>query len=146
MPNDLLPRYTVYQQTLRWIKAGVFDAMVHDLRQILLLAETRKAAHSAAILDNQTLQATPESGERAAYDGAKRKRGSKMHIAVDTLGYLLALHVTRANEQDRAQVERLAQAIQETAGDSVKLASLTKVTPANKRLRTRPSTASNGKW
>jgi transposase len=68
------------------------------------------------------LRSTPESGHRAGYDGAKRKRGSKVHAAVDTLGHLLALHVTPANEQDREQVEVLAEAIQEATGESVELA------------------------
>jgi Transposase DDE domain len=53
----------------------------------------RKAEPSAAILDSRTLHCSPESGQRAGYDGAKRKRGSKLHLAVDTLGYLLALSV-----------------------------------------------------
>jgi transposase len=122
MPNDLPPWHTVYQQTQRWLHAGVFEAMVHDLRALLRLAQGRKADPSAAIFDSRTLQSTPESGERAGYDGAKRKRGSKTHMAVDTLGYLLALHVTPADEQDRAQVARLAQEIQEVTGESVELA------------------------
>ncbi|MFW6183001.1 MAG: IS5 family transposase [Chloroflexota bacterium] len=122
MPNDLPPWHTVYQQTQRWLKAGVFEAMVQDLRALLRMAQGRKAVPSAAILDSRTLQSTPESGERAGYDGAKRKRGSKTHMAVDTLGYLLTLFVTPANEQDRAQVEQLAQEIQEVTGESVELA------------------------
>jgi transposase len=122
MPNDLPPWHTVYQQTQRWLKAGVFETMVHDLRALLRLAQGRKADPSAAILDSRTLQSSPESGERAGYDGAKRKRGSKTHMAVDTLGYLLALHVTPANEQDRAQVEQLAQEIQDVTGETVELA------------------------
>lgn len=52
----------------------------------------------------------------------KRKCGSKIHAAVDTLGHLLALHVTPADEQDREQVEVLAEAIQEATGKSVELA------------------------
>ncbi|HZK66341.1 MAG TPA: IS5 family transposase, partial [Chloroflexota bacterium] len=63
-----------------------------------------------------------ESGARAGYDGAKRRKGSKVHMAVDTLGHLLALHVTPANEQDRAQVEELAKAIQEVTDEHVELA------------------------
>ncbi len=122
MPNDLPPWYTVYQQTQRWIKAGVFEAMVHDLRSLLRLAKGRKEQPTAAIFDSRTLQSTPESGERAGYDGHKRKRGSKTHIAVDTLGHLLALYVTPANEQDRAQVEELAQQVQEATGQSVEIA------------------------
>jgi hypothetical protein len=68
---------------------------------------------------SRTLQSTQESGGRAGYDGAKRRKGSKVHLAVDTLGHLLALHVTPANEQDRAQVGELAQAVQEVTGDTV---------------------------
>ncbi len=52
------------------------------------------------------LQSTPESGARAGYDGHKRKKGPKLHAAVDTLGHLLALQVTPADAQDRAQVGR----------------------------------------
>lgn len=122
MPNDLPPWYTVYQQTQRWIAAGVFEAIVHDLRAVLRLAKGRKEQPSAAIFDSRTLQSTPESGERAGYDGAKRKKGSKTHIAVDTLGHLLALFVTPANEQDRTQVEELARQVQEVTEQSVQVA------------------------
>jgi len=122
IPNDLPPWHTVYQQTQRWLKAGVFEAMVHDLRMLLRLAEGRSEQPSAAIFDSRTLQSSPESGERAGYDGAKRRKGSKTHMAVDSLGHLLALHVTAADEQDRAQVERLAQAVQESTGQTVEVA------------------------
>ena len=122
MPNDLPPWFTVYQQTQRWINAGVFEAIVHDLRALLRLAKGRKEQPSAAIFDSRTLQSTPESGERAGYDGHKRKRGSKTHIAVDTLGHLLALYVTPANEQDRAQVAELARRVQEVTEQSVEVA------------------------
>ena len=45
-----------------------------------------------------------------------------MHVAVDTLGHLLALLVTPANKQDREQVEVLAGAIQQATGENVELA------------------------
>ncbi|MCK6623738.1 MAG: IS5 family transposase [Anaerolineae bacterium] len=122
MPNDLPPWYTVYQQTQRWLAAGVFEAMVHDLRILLRLAAGREAQPSAAIFDSRTLESSPESGQRAGYDGHKRKKGSKVHMAVDTLGHLLALHVTPANEQERDQVTELAQQVQETTGDTVQVA------------------------
>jgi len=122
MPHDLPPWAAVYQQTQRWLKAGVFEAIVHDLRELLRVAQDRKAWPSAAIFDSRTLQSSPESGARAGYDGAKRNRGSKVHMAVDTLGHLLARLVTPANEQDRAQVEQLAQQVQAVTGQSVELA------------------------
>ncbi len=122
VPNDLPPWEIVYQQTQRWLKAGVFEAMVHDLRLLLRSFAGRKGQPTAVILDSRTLRSTPESGSRASYDGAKRKKGSKIHIAVDTLGHLLAAHVTTASEQDRAQVGHLAQAVQEATGETVQLA------------------------
>ncbi len=122
MPHDLPPWYTVYQQTQRWLRAGVFEDIVHDLRAILRLAAGRDEAPAAIILDGRTLQSTPESGARAGYDGYKHKKGSKVHLAVDTLGHLLALCVTAANEQERAQVAELAARVQEVTGDSVAVA------------------------
>jgi transposase len=122
MPHDLPPWEVVYQQTQRWFAAGVFEQMVADLRVLIRLAAGRPAQPSAVIFDARTLQSSPESGGRAGYDGAKRRKGSKVHLAVDTLGQVLALHVTAANEQERAQVAALAAAVQEATGDHVELA------------------------
>jgi len=97
----------VYQQTRRWMERGCFEAMAHELREIVRLALERNKSPSAAIYDSRTLQSMPESGGRGGYDGAKKRKGSKTHIAVDTLGHLLALKVAPANEQDRAQVGAL---------------------------------------
>jgi transposase len=122
MPNDLPPYYVVYQQTQRWLKARVFEALVHDLREVLRIAAGRREKPTAAILDSRTLQSTVESGRRAGYDGAKRRKGNKVHLAVDTLGHLLALCVTAADEQDRAQVGELAQRLQAETGETVEIA------------------------
>jgi transposase len=123
LPTNLPPWWVVYQQAQRWIKAEVFETMAHDLRVLLRLAEQREHAEpTAAILDSRTLQSTPESGTRAGYDGAKRRKGSKLHLAVDTLGHLLALHVTPANEDDRDQVGRLCEQLQQVTGETVAVA------------------------
>jgi transposase len=122
LPNDLPPWEAVYQQTQRWLKAGVFEAMVNDLRQLLRVAAGRKEQPTGAIFDSRTLQSSPESGARAGYDGAKRRKGSKVHVAVDTLGQLLALLVTPASEQDREQVAALAAQVQAVTGHSVEVA------------------------
>lgn len=122
MPNDLPPWYMVYQQTQRWLKAGVFEDMVRDLRMLIREINDRMQQPRAAILDSRTLQSSPESGGRAGYDGHKRRKGSKVHLAVDTLGQLLAIMVTPANEQDRAQVDELARQIQEVTGNTVEVA------------------------
>ena len=122
MPNDLPPWHAVQQQTQRWVRAGCFETLAEDLRLLLRLAAERTDVPSAMILDSRTVQSTPESGARAGYDGHKKRKGSKVPIAVDTLGHLLALKVTAANQQDRAQVEDLARAVQHATGDHVELA------------------------
>lgn len=96
--------------------------MIHDLRLMLRVFAGRHRRPSAAILDSRTLRSTPESGRRAGWDGAKRKRGSKLHLAVNTLGHLLTAPVTPAAAQDRVQVERLAAAVQAATGKRVEVA------------------------
>ena len=122
LPTNLPPWEAVYQQTQRWLAAGVFKAMVDDLRALLRLAEGRPAEPSAIVIDSRTLQSSPESGGRAGYDGHKRRKGSKVHMVVDTLGHLLALRVTPANAQERAQMGELAHEVQQITGESVELA------------------------
>jgi transposase len=122
LPNDLPPWHVVYQQMRRWIDARCFETMVEDLRILLREFAGHKGQPTAMILDSRTLQSTPESGARGGYDGAKRRKGSKVHAAVDTLGHLLALHITAADEQDRTQVGVLAEAVQQVTGESVELA------------------------
>ena len=122
LPHDFPPWEAVYQQARRWLAAKVFEHMADDLRAVLRVAAGRHPNPSAAVLDSRTVQSTPESGSRAGYDGHKRKNGSKVHAAVDTLGHLLALRVTAASEQDRDQVFALAAEVQEATGQAVKVA------------------------
>lgn len=100
----------------------MFEPRGHDLRAILRLVAGRTAEPSAAIFDSRTLHSPPERGTRAGYDGAKRRRDSTVHMAVERLGHLLAVHVTAAPEQDRSQVCPLAEKGQEVTGDSVVVA------------------------
>ena len=80
LPHDWPPWATVYQQSQRWMKAGGFEAMVNDLSALLRLAQGRDAQPSAVIFDSRTLQSTPERGPHAGYDGANRRKGSKLPL------------------------------------------------------------------
>ncbi|GJE14762.1 IS5 family transposase ISAzo23 [Methylobacterium longum] len=122
MPHDLPPWHAVYDQAQRWLRVGCFESLVHDLRAVLRLSSGRAEEPSAVALDSRTLRSTPESGARAAWDGHKRTRGSKLHAAVDTLDQVLALHVTPANADHRAAVATSADTVEEATGDSVNLA------------------------
>ena len=122
VPGDLPPWAAVYQQFRRWLDAGVFEVLVADVQSIVREWAGRKGQPTAVCIDSRTLQSTPESGARAGYDGAKRRKGSKVHIAVDTLGHLLALRVTAADQGDREQVAALAEDVQKLTGNTVELA------------------------
>lgn len=122
LPDSFPPWEAVYQQTRRWIEAGCFEDVVDSLRELLRVAVGRSEQPTAVIYDGQTLQGTIESGDRAGYDGNKKKNGSKVHIAVDTMGSLLALVVTPANEQERHQVAELSRQVQDITGNNVELA------------------------
>jgi transposase len=86
----------VYQQVRRWLAAESFEALA--------------------------LQSTPESGSRAGYSGAKRRKGSKARLAVATVGHLLALTVTPASDDERTQAEALAARVQAATGEHVEIA------------------------
>ncbi len=122
VPNDFPPWPAIYQQARRWMAAAAFEAAVHDLRLLLRVLKGRKPRPTAAILDARVLQSSPESGHRAGYSGAKRRNGSKVHAAVDTLGHLLALTVTPASQDERTQVATLAQEVQAVTGQTVEVA------------------------
>ena len=87
-PHDLPPGHAACDQARRWMAAGRFEAIVHDLRAFLRIADGRRAGPTAAIIDSRTLQSSAEGGPRAGCDGCKRRKGSKVHLAVDTPGRL----------------------------------------------------------
>jgi len=122
LPHDLPPWFVVYQQMQRWLRAGCFEMLVEDVRSLLRVWSGRKEQPTAVVIDSRTIQSTPESGARAGYDGAKRRKGSKVHVALDTLGHLLALTVTAASAGDREQVAALAEQVQQVTGNNVELA------------------------
>jgi transposase len=97
LPGDFPPWAAVDQPARRWMAAGCFEALVHDVRLLL------RVLPGGDCRDARVLQSPPESGARAGYNGHKRCKGSKVHAAVDTLGQLLALVVTPANLDESAR-------------------------------------------
>jgi transposase len=121
LPHDFPPWEAVYQQSRRWLEAGVFDTLSEDLRDLLRQLHERKTEPSACVLDSRTLQSTPESGARAGFDAGKRRKGTKTHVAVDTCGYPLAVQASPANEQDRAHVLPLLEQAQEVTDNHIEV-------------------------
>ncbi len=122
MPHDLPPWAAVYQQAQRWLAADCIEALLDDLRAVLCSALGGSAEPRAISVDACTLRSSPEGGERAGYDGAKRAKGSKLHMAVDTLGNLRALRVTAANVDERVEVGPLTRTVQAVTDNNVEVA------------------------
>jgi len=100
LPNDFPPWNTVYQQARRWMKAGVFEEIVHDLRIVLRKRAGRRGEPSAAIFDSRTIQSTPESGGRAGYDGGKKRRGAEsQEEGLETLEEAQRMRVRREQRE-----------------------------------------------
>jgi hypothetical protein len=87
-----------------------------------------------------------DPGTRAGWDGHKRRKGSKTHAAVDTLGHLLALHVTPASAQERHQVAIPAVAVQAATGDAMEVAFVDQGDTGDEPARSRPPMACGRRW
>ena len=88
----------------RWKKRGVWAAAVQVLntrgREVALGRGRRAPRH--AILDSQSVKTAAE-GEARGFHGGKMIKGRSRHMAVDSQGTLLAVHVTAANASDSSQ-------------------------------------------
>jgi transposase len=112
LPSDFPPAMTVYDVFRRWAAAGVWQRVHDALRDLVRVHAGRDPLPSAAIVDSQTVRgADTVPNASAGYDAGKKTKGRKRHIAVDTLGLVLAVVVTAAGIQDRDGAHRLLTAL-----------------------------------
>jgi transposase len=112
MPSDFPPAMTIYGIFHRWAKTGAWQRVHDALRDQVRVRAGRRPLPTAAIIDSQTVRgADTVPTASSGYDGGKKTKGRKRHIAVDTLGLLLAVVVTAASIQDRDGAHRLLVAL-----------------------------------
>lgn len=110
LPVNFPPWKTVYHHFRLWSLSGVFEKINGHLRRILRTFSGRKKQPTAGIIDSQTVRSDPHGGE-VGYDAAKKTKGRKRFVCVDTLGWLLGVFITPANTTERCGAKELLQPV-----------------------------------
>ncbi|MGH7929706.1 MAG: IS5 family transposase [Candidatus Binatia bacterium] len=95
---------TVYGVFRQCREEGIWQRIHDRLREKVRKAAGKKSTPTVAIVDSQSIR-TAEGGEERGYDAGKKITGRKRHLAVDTLGMVLAVVVHSASVQDQHGAE-----------------------------------------
>ena len=100
MPSELPPWQTVYYYYRKWRRDGFWDLLHDCLHKKVRSRHGKEHSPSVGILDSQSVKTVQQGGQRG-YDAAKRIKGRKRHLVVDTLGLMIMVIVHRADISER---------------------------------------------
>ena len=106
LPKSYGPWQTVYGTFRRWKLARLWEALNDQLRAGVRQSVGKRSRPTACILDSQTVRSADHGGT-VGYDAAKKTKGRKRHLLVDTLGLILGVWLTPASTPERAGAEGL---------------------------------------
>lgn len=106
LPHSFGPWSTVHGTYRRWRRQGLWAPLNARLRTLVRARQGKRSRPTACILDSQTVRSADHGGE-VGYDAAKKTKGRKRHVLVDTLGLLLGVFITPASTPERLGAQGL---------------------------------------
>jgi len=101
LPKDFGPWQTVYFYFRKWKLEGVFEELMHVLRQAVRKIKGKEISPSIGLIDSRSVRTSHHiDSKEYGIDGGKKIKGRKEHIIVDTLGLPMAVRVHAANIHD----------------------------------------------
>lgn len=113
LPHDFPKWQTVYFYFSRWKRDGTVEQIQQTLVEQQRQKQGKKSEPTIGILEAQSAKTTLVAGESRGFDAAKKVKGRKRHIIVDTLGLVLTVVIQSASVQDRNGADEVVKAMKQ---------------------------------